>query len=180
MFSNAIFFEKQNCDAELRKTCDEILERKERIWLQEREDLQEQLKDATSQLQSSLKQGDRHRKKQVLSKQKMEKEIESLKEQLQDADREMKQTEYNLRRDLEKLQSRLKGAKEAVVEELEAKMEKMSKRHEEELIIIRQGRCDQKQLTDSTSQVGSLQEIQNFKAWFILPANVLQNFGVTK
>ncbi|XP_071788936.1 centrosomal protein of 152 kDa-like isoform X2 [Asterias amurensis] len=145
----------QNCDAELRKTCDEILERKERIWLQEREDLQEQLKDATSQLQSSLKQGDRHRKKQVLSKQKMEKEIESLKEQLQDADREMKQTEYNLRRDLEKLQSRLKGAKEAVVEELEAKMEKMSKRHEEELIIIRQGRCDQKQLTDSTSQTNN-------------------------
>ena len=153
IFWHFYFTFKQNCNTELRKACDEILERKEQVWLQERAELQEQINETTTQLQSSLKQGERHRKKHALSRQKLEKEIEVLKEHLQDADREMKQTEYNLRRDLEQLQSRLKGANVAAVEALEAKMEQMKRRHEAEVTAARQQRLVQKNHADADTQV---------------------------
>ncbi|XP_038058353.1 centrosomal protein of 152 kDa-like isoform X2 [Patiria miniata] len=164
----------KNCDTELRKACDEILERKEQIWKQERNDLQEQLSDSAAQLRDHQRQAERHRRKHALARQKLEKEIESLREQLQDADRELKQTEYGLRRELEQLQGRLTGANAAAVEALEAKMAGMQRRYEEELQAARRQRGDGEKMADAETQtVGqnddsvSSEALQEIKAHYI-------------
>ncbi|XP_022090704.1 centrosomal protein of 152 kDa-like [Acanthaster planci] len=164
----------QNCESELRKACDEILERKEQLWKKERADLREQLQESATQLRDHRRQAERHRRKHAVARQRLETEIAALREQLGDAEREARQTEYGLRRELERLQSRLREASEAAVEVLERKMDGMRRRHEEELEAATRQRGGGEKMIDAKTQTAASNEdgmsseaLQEIKAHYI-------------
>ncbi|XP_070536421.1 centrosomal protein of 152 kDa-like isoform X2 [Ptychodera flava] len=149
-------------EAKVKKTCDEMMKKKESQWQEERLELLKQLQETEQELREVEKQlkGDldnlRYKldteQSLSLSVEAYEKERSELKGRLEKANRELRCSDENLRLELSQLRERLEKEHKAAVRRLESKLAEQERKHTQTVEALTQQLLKAKQLVDSMEE----------------------------